>query len=225
MLNLIGVLCWFDERPSWLAGVIGGLHMAGCSHVVAVDGAYSLYPGGRSYSNREQSGVIMEACQALQMGCTIHAPREPFIGNEVEKRTLSLRLAETVAVPFEDWYLVVDADHFITSAIGHHHVLEHTDADVAEVRFLEPYGAVPSGGCPLRCVFRAIPGLAYRGNHYTPVTPDGRDLHSPYEPAVDLSCLEIEHRTMDRDRYRSGLQKDYYRRRDMVGAESHPVTA
>jgi hypothetical protein len=71
--------------------------------------------------------VIAEVCDALEMGCTMFAPREPFAGNEVEKRSVSLKLAETVAEPFEDWYFVVDADHFVTSAIGHTERLASTD--------------------------------------------------------------------------------------------------
>lgn len=222
-VKLIGILVWFDERPSWLAGSVASLARLGVSHVAAVDGAYGLYPGGRAYSPREQATSIMEVCQALEMGCTIHAPQEPFLGNEVEKRSLSLRLAETVAEPYEDWYFVFDADHFVTSSGPARRLLAETDADVATVRFNEPYGAVPAGGCPLRCVFRAIPGLIYAGNHYTPRTPDGIDLHDPRTPALDLSCVEVEHRTMERDRYRKGLQQDYYRRRDTSQAETHEV--
>lgn len=224
-MKLIAVLCWFDERPSWLAGVVASLKKAEVAHVVALDGAYALYPGGRAYSSREQHGVIVETCQALEMGCTIYAPQEPYFGNEVEKRTLSMRLAEAIAEPHEDWYFVVDADHFVTSAIGHTDRLAETECDVAEIRFMEPYGAIPSGGCPLRCVIRAIPGIYYDGNHYTFRTPDGRDLHHGREPALDLSCIEVEHRTGERDRYRKGLQKHYYERRDMVGAETHDVEA
>jgi hypothetical protein len=55
-VNLIGILCWFDERPAALAGVVAGLAKAGVSHVVAVDGAYSLFPnaprGRRASSTR-----------------------------------------------------------------------------------------------------------------------------------------------------------------------------
>jgi hypothetical protein len=68
-------------------------------------------------------------------------------------------------------------------------------------------------------VFRAIPGLHFDSNHYTYRTPDGRDLHSYSEPAVDLSCVEVEHRTAHRDRFRKELQQDYYRRRDEMGVE------
>lgn len=222
-MKLIGILCWFDERPAWLAGVAAALAKAEVAHLVAVDGAYGLYPGGRPSSDGEQRDAIIETCQALQIGCTLFAPRETFLGNEIEKRTMSLKLAEAVATPYEDWYLVVDADHFVTSAIGHLPRLAETDCDVANVRFSEPYGDLGTG-CPLRCVFRAIPGLAYVGNHYTPRTPDGRNLHQPSEPALDLSCLEIEHRNGRRDA-RKQRQLRYYDRRDAAGAETHEHAA
>lgn len=217
-MKLIGILSWFDENPAWLAGVVAALHRAEISHVIAVDGAYALYPNGKAQSAPEQQGAIVEVCRSLEMGCTMFAPAEPFFGNEVEKRNLAYRLAEVVAEPYEDWYFLVDADHFVTSAIGHTRLLEETDCDVAHVRFNEPYGAIPSGG-PLRCVFRAIPGLHFETNHFTYRVPDGRDLHAIDEPCLDLSCVEVEHRTAQRDRYRKALQQDYYRRRDEVGAE------
>lgn len=220
-MKIIAVLCWFDEQPPWLTGAIGSLKKLGVSHVVALDGAYGLYPSGRAYSSRHQHATIVEACHALEMGSLIYAPQEPYLNNEVEKRSLSLRLAESIATPYEDWYFIFDADHFVTTAIGHEHVLANTDCDVAEVRFQEPYGSVPSFGTPLRCVFRAIPGLYYAGNHYTPMTPDGKDLHHPSTPAENLSCVEVEHRTMERDSYRKISQQGYYHRRELVGAESH----
>jgi hypothetical protein len=227
-VKIIGVLSYFDERPSWLAGVVAGLYKAQVSHVVAVDGAYGLYPGGRPYSGPEQQASIVEVCRSLEMGCTWYAPQEPYFGNEVEKRNIAFRLAEAVAEPFEDWYFLADADHFVTSALGLTHRLREApdDHDAGMVRFCEPYGAIPSWG-PLRCVFRAIPGLKFEGNHYTYRTPDGRDLHAPDEPALDLSCVEVEHRTAHRDRYRKELQQDYYRRRDEMGVEQpeHELTA
>lgn len=224
-MKLIAILSWFDEQPSWLAGVVAGLHVAEVSHVVAVDGAYALYPGGRAHSSMEQHGAIAEVCRQLGMGLTLHTPAEPFFGNEVEKRSLSLRLAETVAEPFEDWYMVVDADDFVVSAVDHMRRLVETDCDAGDARFIEAYGDVPVGGCPLRCFFRAIPGLAYEGNHYTVRAPDGRDLHDPREPAADLSFLEIEHRTRERSRYRKQAQQEYYARRDRERVESAPAVA
>lgn len=213
-MNVIGILCFYDERASSLAGVVTGLAKVGVSHVVAVDGAYALYPEGRAYSDREQHSTISEVCKSLDMGCTLHAPSEPFVGNEVEKRSLSLRLAEAVAEPDVDWYFVVDADHFVVSAIGHLALLQQTKCDVAAIRLTEGAGSM---AC--RCVFRAIPGLRYDGNHFTPVTPDGRNLHNSTSPVLDLSCVEVEHRVGQRDMDRRESQVRYYERRDRLGIE------
>lgn len=218
-MKVIGILCWYDEKPSWLAGVVGGLHQADVTHLVAVDGAYAFYPGGRGYSGSEQHQTILEVCQALEIGCTIVTPPATWLGNEVEKRNHAFAVAETIAEPLEDWYFLVDADHFIASAIGLHHRLAETDADVGEVRFVERYGSLDSA-YPLRCVFRAIPGLRFETNHYTYRTPDGRDLHDPLIGPVDLSMVEVEHRTRERDRDRRAAQQDYYSRRDREGVEA-----
>lgn len=216
-MKIVAILCWYDERASWLAGVVASLAKADVSHIVAVDGAYALYPGGKPYSGSEQQDSIRETAHALQMGCTIVTPQEVWFGNEVEKRNHAFAIAETLTSD-EDWYFLVDADHFVTSALGLRGQLEQTDCDVGEVRFWERYGAIESGG-PLRCVFRALRGLRFDSNHYTYRIPDGRDLHAPTEPTVDLNMVEVEHRTMHRDRYRKETQQRYYSRRDELGVE------
>lgn len=219
-MKLIGILSWYDERTSWLSGVIASLAKAEIRHLVAVDGAYGVYPNGRGYSGPEQHAAIVEVCRALEMGCTIHTPAEPWFGNEVEKRNYAFALAETIAEPYEDWYFLADADHFVTSVMGHVKALQETEHDVAEVRFTERLdGSFDMGGCPLRCVFRAIPGLRFETNHFTYRLPDGRNLHDPNEPALDLSMVEVEHRTQWRDSYRKEKQQIYYKRRDEYGLE------
>lgn len=219
-MKLLGILSWYDERPSWLAGVIASLAKAEIAHLVAVDGAYSAYPNGKAYSGPEQHAAIVEVCRALEMGCTIHTPREPWFGNEVEKRNYAFRIAESLADPLVDWYFLADADHFVTSAMGHMQALERAEEDVAEVRFSERLdGSFDMGGCPLRCVFRAVPGLHFETNHFTYRLPDGRNLHAPGEPVCDLSMVEVEHRTQWRDSYRKERQQTYYRRRDELGLE------
>jgi hypothetical protein len=217
-LRLIGILSWYDEHAAWLAGSIASLAKAEVSHLIAVDGAYGLYPNGRGYSGPSQHQVIIETTQALQMGCTIHTPAEPWFGNEVEKRNFAFQLAEQVAEPNEDWYFLIDADHFVATAIGHTKVLAETDCDVAEVRFFERYGGIDSGGM-LRCIFRAVPGLRFDTNHFTYRLPDGRNLHETTEPVAGCHMIEVEHRTMNRDRWRKELQQSYYTRRDELRVE------
>jgi hypothetical protein len=223
-MNLIAILSWYDERPSWLAGVVASLAKLEVSHLIAVDGAYSLYPNGKPYSGQEQQQTIATTARMLDIGCTISTPREVWFGNEVEKRNHAFKLAETVAVPNEDWYFIIDADTFVTSAGVWRDRVEQTDADVGEVTFREPYGSLDTA-CGLRCMFRAIPGLRFDTAHFIYRTPDGRDLHDGTAPLIPLPMIEIEHRTMDRDPYRKEKQQDYYRRRDELGIERTDVAA
>lgn len=219
-MKIIALLSWYDERPSWLAGVVASLAHLQCEHVIALDGAYALYPNGRHHSPPEQSATIEQVCHSLGMGCTISSPQEPWFGNEVEKRNMHFRLAEAFAEPFKDWYFTIDADTFVTEAGVFRTHLEDADEDtnVADVRFIERADGIESGGM-LRCVHRAIPGLRYVGNHFSPVTPAGVNLHPPSTPCVSLPMVTVEHRTRERDRWRKESQQGYYDRRDRMGAE------
>lgn len=226
-MRIIGILSWYDERPSWLAGVVSSLAKhAEIDHLIAVDGAYAAYPDGKPFSGAHQAEAIYEVCRNLQVGLTLYTPQEVWFGNEVEKRNYAWKLAESVAEPFEDWYFICDADTFVTEGIGLRKRLEVAEEDVGAVMFHEPLdGSWDPGGCYLRCVFRAIPGLRFDTNHFTYRLPDGRNLHDPFVPPVDLSFVRVEHRTQWRDVYRKQKQDVYYRRRDELGLELPPANA
>lgn len=234
-MRLIGILCWYDESPSWLAATITSLAIhTEIDHLVAVDGAYALLPGGRAFSGFEQHQVIHETCRASQIGLTLHAPREVWFGNEVEKRSFAFQLAEQVIDGDQDWYLIIDADEVVTSALGFRHVLEGTDFDLGFVSLFERFDPhVTEGssivsrkvnmpretGCPSPRFFRALPRLHVAENHYTYLDGNGRMLWTSADtPAVD-SRVEVEHRTRLRDVARREQQQAYYRRRDELGLE------
>jgi hypothetical protein len=230
-VRLIGVTIWYDENPAWLAACVASMARAGISHVVAVDGAYALYPDGIRHprSGLEQHAAVSEVCQAMQIGCTLHSPAEAYAGNEVEKRTLAFRLAEQVAEE-DDWYFVMDADQTIVSSLGLREKLATTDLDVGEVLFYERGAGQEFNGerslWPVRCLFRAIPGLAVVGKHYSYVTPDGRDLWG--DPPLCEACptgVEVEHRTRWRPRPRIMAHAQYAQRRDELGVERDRVAS
>jgi len=222
---MIGILCWYDENPSWLAATTASMARAGVSHIVGLDGAYALYPGAMRHprSGAEQYAAVMEVCQAMQIGLTIHGPYDAYAGNECEKRTLGFKLAEQVAEE-GDWYILMDADQVITQAHGLPRDLEDTEHDVAEALFYSRVAGDEMNGqralWPVRCMFRAIPGLEVKGQHFSYVLPDGRDLwgEPPYEPAAQTR-MEVEHRTMWRPKIRQQAQDSYYKRRDETGIE------
>jgi hypothetical protein len=241
-MKLIGILCWYDESASWLAASIASLAKAGVDHLVAVDGAYRLYPDGRARSPGNQQDIILKAAYGTGIGVTLHAPQEPWPGNEVEKRAYAFAAAELVAEPGRDWYFVLDADEVVTKPGNLRAELERTELNVAEVSAFEYNDPLTAPGMaaaarripwprrctfPVRKLFRALPGLTVVGNHYTYVAPDrehqlygNRAAGAVLEEALDLTqALEVEHRTNLRDMARRQAQLEYYKLRAEVGAE------
>lgn len=138
-MKIVGLLIWYDEQPSMLATAAAGLAKV-ADEVVAVDGAYSLFPSATVRSHPNQAEAILRACETEDVGVTIHRPRQLFFGNEIEKRNLSLKLA----APFceqGDWLLVWDADyhlHRLDPGVVRHD-LETTDKLAATYTILEQH--------------------------------------------------------------------------------------
>jgi len=107
-------LSWFDESPARLAAVTASVARF-CDHVVAVDGAYRLFPQGRASSGVEQSQAIREAAEAAGIGCTIHVPARVWDGNEVAKRGFMFGLAQPLVEPERDWFCVIDSDEVVSA--------------------------------------------------------------------------------------------------------------
>jgi hypothetical protein len=225
-VRIVGILNWYDESPSWLGACTASMARAGMTHIVAVDGAYGLFPDGIRHprSGTEQYAAIIEVCQAMEIGLTLHSPAEAYPGNECEKRSHGFMLAEQVAEA-GDWYFLMDADQVITTSHNLHRSLAETEFDVAEALFYTRGVGQEMNGqralWPCRCIFRAIPGLRVRDRHYSYQLPDGRDLWGdpPYEPAA-VTLVEVEHRSQWRSKPRQLAQNQYYERRDEAGAEN-----
>lgn len=235
-MKVVGALAWYDESPSWLAAAVTGAAKL-CDHMVAADGAYALYPGGRSKSDPEQSHAIIEAAYAAGVGLTIHQPDEVWMGNQVEKRTVMFNLACQVAGP-RDWVFVFDADDLVTH-VPHdaRTLLEGTDMDAATYTLWwtedierDPEKAAGARIFPYpnyssnryhRGLFRALPGLRVEGAHYHYVAErDGRTVHlrghadahsDVLEPALDLTGMRVQHRHPQRPLHRLETSARYDR--------------
>jgi hypothetical protein len=224
--RIIALLSFYDERPEWLAACLfTAVRHLEVSHVVALDGAYSLYPGGRAWSPTEQHHAITEACNAMGVGLTLSAPANVWLGNEVEKRTALFRLGDAVSTDGVDWYLVIDADELVDECVGSlPELLAEADEDAAEVALLtrEPNGEISRE--PLRMLFRALHGTTVQDHHWKYVAPDGRLLwgNGPHVvPALDLGDLvRVEHRHhQQRDGARDHGRRAYYQQRDLLKIE------
>lgn len=246
-MKIVGLLSWYDESPAWLAAAVSGFARV-CDEIVAVDGAYGLYPGARERSHPDQAEAVVLTCEAMNVGCTLHRPRAPFFdGNEVQKRNLTLGLA----APLEpDWVLVFDADmHVIRCDVEIVRAeLERTDLDVATVTLLDGKDLLGDEKTATlardidfdtewtmraRHVYRWTDDLAYGPAHYTvsgtyggekrwlrgpEMTVGGREI---VVEAVDLrSALVAVHRSQHRAKVRRDAALVYYRVRDAAGVEN-----
>jgi hypothetical protein len=243
-VKVVGLLSWFQESPAWLAGCVASLDGI-VDHLVAVDGAYFLYPNSvvKWRSDRLQAETIRETATSLNIGLTLFVPNGPFMGGEVEKRNLTFRLAETVTTE-DDWLFAIDGDELVSYECGFRDELEKTEnlaCNIGLRNTVDPLALpdrlrqqlvrnemVLEGIQPSRSVYRALRGLRYEGAHYviTADTEDGKTYlwgNSRYHTFVDAadlaSNLVVDHR-LDRTRERDRDRREYYRLRDELGIEA-----
>lgn len=240
-MRIVGLLSWYDESPTWLAETVASIGKV-CDHLIAVDGPYAMFPGALSKpaSGPEQVETILRVAAGSRIGCTIHTPREPWWGGEIEKRDAMFCLGETFTTA-DDWYLVVDADEVISKAPSDlRQRLADSPFDVAELTLWEREtqsmvaALVDTSSdyrTPLRRLFRALPGLHVEQAHYVvTVTADGTkrvlcgnsEVHT-VEPAEQVSDLMLEHRHGQRTVGRLRL-KDQYGKTGLIYEKVEPFT-
>lgn len=229
-MRLIALLSFYDEPVTDLVSCITTAAEAGVSEIVAVDGAYALYPSGAPASPANQHAAIVLACRNLNLGLTLHVPRETWAGGEVEKRSLHFKLAHAMSMP-GDWFWIMDADEIVRKAPGDLKVrLERSKHDCADIEVLDTVALRANlKNLPprftARRLFRAQP-ITVRTNHVTYVAGDGRllwgyeDSETPVAPGLDLASeVLIEHRPDRRPQERLLAKYQYYAQRDAARIE------
>ncbi len=229
-MRLIALLSWYDEPLEDLVACIASAAQAGVDHVVAVDGAYALYPGGQARSHVSQTAAIVTACRELDLGLTIHTSRTVWEGGEVEKRTFHFALALAVSEP-GDWFWIMDADEVIVDTPPDlKDRLEATELECADIMARDTFAVrVGSPDLPdrfsVRHLFKAQP-IRVSTNHITYVTSDGRLLWGyegggqPLEDALDLTeCVLLDHRPERRSQERQLAKYQYYQLRNAARIE------
>jgi hypothetical protein len=225
---IVGLLSWYDEPPQALATMIRSLTKIPVTRLIALDGAYSLYPDARHRSSSEEYRAIIHTTHHLGIDLTIHTPSTVWAGNEVEKRNRLFELAEQVTGP-DDWYMVIDADEEVLQAPEDVPArLASSPFDVAGITLKEPghpLGTIVFDTFPM--FFRAIRGIRCHQDHFTYRTPDGRNLwgdakRTRLEPRLNLDGLVVEHRNQLRHPDRRKAAVTYYDRRDELGVEELP---
>jgi hypothetical protein len=112
--RVIGLLCWYDESPTWLGSCIASMARV-CDHLVAVDGRYRDYPSRETRSTLAQYEAITDAALSAGMGLTIHSQTEPW-ETEMEKRSAVFAAGALSARVGTDWFFILDADERLIDA-------------------------------------------------------------------------------------------------------------
>jgi hypothetical protein len=246
---IIGKLIWYDESPSWLAACVAGFGRV-CDTIVAVDGAYQLYPRARSHSMPEQREAIMAAAEAAGCGCVVYQPRDVWAGNEVAKRNAALDLCRHLGTPGEDWVLVFDSDFQVMQVYAdtvraalaetEHHVATYTLldgqdmlADEATAKLARHTDVSTQWTVRTRSIYRLLPGLQYHVKHWNVIAdnPDGPGSITLFGPEQVEEEARLEgalvayHRRKDRAKVRLDDAAAYFAARDLAGAEGGDLVA
>jgi hypothetical protein len=222
MITLL--LSWYDEKPEHLARMIDSCDGL-VDQVVAVDGAYKLFPGATSRSSDDEMHAVRRACQRIGAFLFMVRPDDVW-ESEVAKRAYMFRIGARLSTP-EDWLLSMDADMAFDSIHTHEGIRERlsiTPCDVADVNLAER-----GENYRTRLFFRALPGITLIKAHWLYVSPQPggwRYLwHRPDgsvsdEPALDLTDVTVEHYRFERDHERLERAQDYYANRQAKGLEN-----
>lgn len=230
-MRIIALLSWYAEPVAWLAELVASMGRAGVDHVVALDGAYWLYPRGQARSEGDQADTIRRTAAGCGMGATVCVPQTPWMGNEVEKRDRLFHLGQAVA-EVGDWLWVCDGDEVIEQAPSLHGRLraagEVEDYRVARAVLrvqMDPQG--PEEFFPIPKLFRVVDPyepIRVIERHDRYVGPDGAQLWvddggGPVVPWLDLEDVVILHRVHQRPAHRVLQRAAYYAARDEQAAE------
>lgn len=204
-VRLIALLNFYDEPLDILEACVGSL--AFCDQVVALDGAYALFPAGQEFSPPGSTALLLKH-GAIYGTC--------FGKTEVEKRNRLLDIGKQIASE-EDWFLVIDADMVVTSVPSNlKHVLENTDCDVGTYWLKDP---VYGGRHPIRYLFRAADDLYIKTTHYGYRRGDTWLWEHGGLPAVETDLI-IEHRGHLRSKERNARADEYDRLVQVHGIEN-----
>jgi len=230
-------MIFYDEPLDLLAASVSSL-IGVVDHLVAVDGAYMLYPDAQPSSDPQQMRLIEEICRGGRVGLTTHTPTHTWSGNEVQKRNHALRLAE--AVTREDgWYLIHDADCVITKVSSNWHqdvenIPQDWGAATVDVRIVQNLPGIavdPADNYqPYRLMYRAVRRMLYGPSHFVVHAPDpatnevicisGPNELEPVAAYDATHLLKVDHR-LDRPEYRRVNARKYYVQRERYGIENY----
>lgn len=106
-MNICAGVVWWNERPDDIRRCVQGIANI-ADRILAVDGAYSRYPGATVTSDEDQYDAFKSAADEFNLELRIYRPDRLWAG-QVEKRDFLMNAASK----WSDWVAVVDVDHII----------------------------------------------------------------------------------------------------------------
>jgi len=212
-------MSWYDERPAvlrmWVEQVYSFADL-----VIAHDGAWEFFPGGKPRSSYRQRRALRAACS--EHGIDLYLRTNGSLWpSEVNKRAAELEFAAGLLTR-KDWLLRLDADEFVFGQQKKlRSYLRRAKRDVATVMFHQ------QNIQPLRHprLIRALPGLTVKGLHHF-VCADGKYLVGSRQNVVwgttPREAVQIVHHP-ERSRQRLEARRKYYRRRDQSRVQRLPA--
>jgi len=215
-MKISAAMVWWNERPEDLEACVRGVAKI-ADRLVAVDGAYTRYPGATIRSPLEQIETIRRVAAEVGLEAEIVEPTQLWVG-EVAKRSFTYARAAKGS----DWIAVLDADwiiHADRAAARAEIEAFGPEVDVVGVDLWTPpgdhiatgwhqvVGGMRQSNYP--GLFRALPGIRAERLHWLiSALKNGERvwLHHGDEPtsrstrpAIPLTAhYEIEHRTLHR---------------------------
>lgn len=188
-MKLVALLAWYDEPADMLYESVASLEPH-IDYMIAVDGSYPYYPGGQPSSPPEQQEAIKTALEEHRIGWEIVTPGRLWC-DEAAKRSFMFKCG-AARTTINDWYLIWDADFFLTRGMGIHERLASAPGNVATVDLRSSPASREPAVLAHRLLFRAHPALrcGTRHNIYLIDTDDGPVYvwgHSDMLPALDMT--------------------------------------
>lgn len=215
-MTIVACLAWYDEPIEFLDRCVRSL--AGfADKLIAYDGAWELFPDGKTMSPADQILTILRA--ANDIGIDGHLVSSKPWASQVAKRDALMRDASKCG----DWLFVIDGDEYVADAYAAHTraILGAACGDVATV-VCENTTDLPVGyRAPIRRFYRAPVSVDLAHNGYR--TADGRWLHGDpayveLERAIDTPLL-LHHERGNRSAERNARAAGYRKNRRAVEAE------
>lgn len=217
MVRIAAALAFFDEPDEFLDRCVRSL--AGLvDEIVALDGAWDLFPADDYLSPMESIRVLNRARVDCELSGIPIRPSKPF-ESQVEKRAELMRIASMSS----DWILVIDADEYVAHCDPDvvHAGLTASDLNVGIVTHRNLHRGwtadnpdPPRAGMNRR-LYRAGTTVVQVHSGYV---REGEHLH--VADAVDLrEHLELEHDNWNRGDERNQRAKNYRRARETERVE------